>query len=204
MGPSCSQQPFARGICIRRWSLLSLELPESIAFGQYPHSTHRWVVFLHSSSSCFQQLNNPSSSDWVSRLFFFKVSRKLLQVLASLNTPRSKWCWQCCVDVLFMCLSDFFFSLFALWFAEAGTPTCVDFVRNEPGQVVVGYTSAQAVLFDYETSKAVCLFDSLKAGRFLVTAHLIENCSLEMNDFVNLISKSLYHFGSPSSVATPL
>ncbi|XP_065176566.1 striatin-like [Sycon ciliatum] len=44
--------------------------------------------------------------------------------------------------------------------SNVGTPTCVDFVANEPGQIVVGYTSSQPVIYDYETGKSVCLFQS--------------------------------------------
>ncbi|KAJ8046016.1 Striatin-3 [Holothuria leucospilota] len=43
--------------------------------------------------------------------------------------------------------------------ADLGTPTTIDFVRCDTSQVVVGYTSADAVVYDLETGKPILTLD---------------------------------------------
>lgn len=50
------------------------------------------------------------------------------------------------------------FSLFPLT-ADLGAPTSIDFVRCDTSQVVVGYTSADAVVYDLETGKPILTLD---------------------------------------------
>lgn len=50
-------------------------------------------------------------------------------------------------------------SLFVPPTAELGTPTTIDFVRCDTSQVVVGYTSADAVVYDLETGKPILTLD---------------------------------------------
>ncbi|XP_065183430.1 striatin-4-like [Sycon ciliatum] len=40
-------------------------------------------------------------------------------------------------------------------------PTSVDFVHNEPGQLMVSYQSGQAILYDYQAGKPVCSFTGI-------------------------------------------
>ena len=41
-----------------------------------------------------------------------------------------------------------------------GTPTSVDFVRDDPSKMVTSYTSAACLLFDLETGQAVTRLDT--------------------------------------------
>lgn len=43
---------------------------------------------------------------------------------------------------------------------ELGLPTSVDFVHHDQRQLVVGYNTAQVVVYDIETCKAVTKLDS--------------------------------------------
>lgn len=45
-------------------------------------------------------------------------------------------------------------------FAEEGVPTSVDFVRCDPHQMVVSYTSSNSYIFDIETGKQVLMLDT--------------------------------------------
>lgn len=51
--------------------------------------------------------------------------------------------------------------LFAIFrCVDVGVPTSVDFVRSEPHQMVVAYTSANTYILDLETAKQVIMLDS--------------------------------------------
>ena len=65
-----------------------------------------------------------------------------------------------------------------LSFLDYGIPTSVDFVRSNPCQLVVSYSSSRAVLFDTETGKKVLdLNSTLTSGN----THLYFVCC---NDFI--------------------
>ena len=46
------------------------------------------------------------------------------------------------------------------FFTDYGVPTSVDFVRSNPCQIVVSYTSSRAILFDTETGKSILELNS--------------------------------------------
>ena len=48
--------------------------------------------------------------------------------------------------------------------ADAGLPSSVDFVRCESNQMVAGYTSSNAHIFDIETSQKVLTLESKIEG----------------------------------------
>lgn len=51
--------------------------------------------------------------------------------------------------------------------ADLGSPTSIDFVRCDTSQVVVGYTSADAVVYDLETGKPILTLDGRTlSGKF--------------------------------------
>ena len=43
---------------------------------------------------------------------------------------------------------------------ETGVPTSVDFVRCEPNQMVVSYSSSNAYVFDIEKNKPIVMLES--------------------------------------------
>lgn len=48
--------------------------------------------------------------------------------------------------------------------ADDGAPTCVDFLANEPNQMVAAYTSGNSYVYDLETGKAVVRLESKASG----------------------------------------
>ena len=46
------------------------------------------------------------------------------------------------------------------FFTDYGVPTSADFVRSNPCQIVVSYTSSHAIVFDTETGKSILELNS--------------------------------------------